>query len=133
MVVGGDMYLDPGILVKLLAPEPETAFFERELQGHSLATSELALVEVRSALFAKERAKLIPREQWLRAGARFAEMIESEIIKLSGLSHRVLRKAMQVIQACRPDVPLCPAAARMRAGAQKIHVPVFPEKLPVKI
>ena len=47
------MYLDTGILVKLLTPEPETKFFERELLGHSLATSELALVEVKSALLAK--------------------------------------------------------------------------------
>lgn len=32
MVEAGDMYLDTGILVKLLTPELETAFFERELQ-----------------------------------------------------------------------------------------------------
>ena len=55
------MYLDTGILVKLLTPEPETAWFERELRGHPLATSELALVEVKSALFGKERAKVITR------------------------------------------------------------------------
>ena len=50
------MYLDTGILVKLLTPELETAFFERALQGHAVVSSELAMVEVKSALFAKERA-----------------------------------------------------------------------------
>ena len=74
------MYLDTGILVKLLTPEPETAWFERELRGHPLATSELALVEVKSALFGKERAKVITREQRLRAEAKFAQMIESETV-----------------------------------------------------
>ena len=69
MVAAGNMYLDTGILVKLLTPEPETAFFERALRGHSLATSELALVEVKSALFAKERARLLTRDQRLRAEA----------------------------------------------------------------
>jgi uncharacterized protein len=152
MGAAGDMYLDTGILVKLLTPEPETAFFERELRGHPLATSELALVEVKSALFAKERAKLITREQRQRAEAKFAEMIEIELLTLRNLNNRVLRKASQVIQACHPEVPLraldalhvascdlaqefplCTTDARMHAAARKIHLPVFPEELPVKI
>ena len=145
------MYLDTGILVKLLTLEPETVFFERELQGHPMATSELALVELKSALFAKERARLISREQRLRAEAKLAEMIEKEILELHDLNHRTLRKATQVIQACHPDVPLraldalhvatcdlvqefplCTTDARMHAAAQKIHLPVFPENLPLK-
>lgn len=151
-VAVGDMYLDTGILVKLLTPEPETAFFERELQGHPMATSELALVEVKSALFAKERAKVITREQRLRAEAKFAEMIESEVLELRNLNNRVLHKATQVMQSSHPDVPLraldalhvatcdlaqefplCTTDARMHAAAQKIHLPVFPAQLPVKI
>lgn len=145
------MYLDTGILVKLLTPEPETAFFERELLGHAMATSELALVEVKSALFAKERAKLISPAQRLRAEAKFAEMIETKLVALRNLNNRVLRKATQVIQAAHPDVPLraldalhiascdmeqdfplCTTDARMHAAARKLHVPVFPEHLPVK-
>ena len=152
MVAAGNMYLDTGILVKLLTPEPETAFFARALLGHPMATSELALVEVKSALFAKERAKLISREQRLRAEAKFAEMIEQEILELHDLNQRTLRKATQVIQACQPDVPLraldalhvaacdlaqefplCTTDARMHAAAQRTHLPVFPENLPVKV
>ena len=151
-VAVGDMYLDTGILVKLLTPEPETAFFERELQGHPLAASELALVEVQSALCAKERVKVITREQRLRAEAKFADMIRQEILELRTLDNRVLSKAAQVIQASHPDVPLraldalhvatcdltrefplCTTDARMHAAARRLHVPVFPEKLPPAI
>ena len=146
------MYLDTGILVKLLTPEPESAWFERELRGHAMTTSELALVEIKSALFAKERAKVISREQRLRAEAKLAELIEAEILQFRNLNNRVLKKAEQVIAACHPDVPLraldalhvascdlaqefplCTTDARMHAAALKVHVPVFPEKLPVKI
>ena len=146
------MYLDTGILVKLLAPEPETVFFERELRGHSLVTSELALVEVKSALCAKERAGLITALQRARAEAKFAAMIEEDILELCNLNNRTLRKATQVIHGCHPNVPLraldalhvatcdlaqefplCTTNARMHAAAQLVHVPVFPTKLPLKI
>ncbi|MGH7976471.1 MAG: type II toxin-antitoxin system VapC family toxin [Limisphaerales bacterium] len=152
MVAAGKMYLDTGILVKLLTPELETAFFERELQGHPLTTSELALVEVKTALCGKERAGFITAAQRTRAEAKFAAMIEDGILELSGLSNRTLRKATQTVHSCHPKVPLraldalhlaacdlaqefplCTTDARMHAAAQLIHVPVFPEKLPLKI
>jgi len=152
MVAAGDMYLDTGILVILLTPEPESAFFERELQGHPLATSELALVEVKSALLAKERAKLISHEQRLRAEAKFAEIIDQELLEVHDLDHRTMRKATQVLEACHPEVPLraldalhvascdlaqefplCTTDARMHAAAKRTHVPVFPESLPLTI
>jgi uncharacterized protein len=146
------MYLDTGILVKLLTPEPETAWFERALRGHSLATSELALVEIKSALFSKERAKVITRELRLRAEAKFAEMIESEGVQLLNLNGQVLKKATRVIETCHPRVPLraldalhvaqcdlaqefpiCTTDGRMHAAAREMGIPVFPENLPLKI
>jgi predicted nucleic acid-binding protein len=146
------MYLDTGILVKLLTPEPETAWFERELQGHPLATSELALVEVKSALLSKERAKVINHEQRLRAEAKFAEMIESETVQLLQLDHRVLKKATRVIEICHPRVPVrtldalhvaqcdlaqefpvCTTDGRMHAASREMRIPVFPEELPLRI
>ncbi len=152
MVAAGNMYLDTGILVKLLTPEPDSAWFERELRGHAMTTSELALVEIKSALFAKERNKAITREQRMRAEAKLAELIDHEILTFKNLNNRVLKKAEQVIAACHPEVPiraldalhvascdlaqefpLCTTDARMHAAAQKIHVPVFPPTLPVKI
>ncbi|HXI71080.1 MAG TPA: type II toxin-antitoxin system VapC family toxin [Verrucomicrobiae bacterium] len=146
------MYLDTGILVKLLTPEPETAFFERELLGQSLASSELALLEVKSALFAKERAGLLTAAQRAKAEAKFAAMIADDIFKLGNLSNQTLRKATQIVQACHPkvplraldalhvatcdlaqDFPLCTTDARMHAAARAMHIPVFPENLPLKI
>ena len=146
------MYLDTGILVKLLTPERETAFFERELQGHALVSSELALVEVKSALFAKERAGISSTAQRARAEAKFAAMVADEIFRLVALSSQTLRKATQVIQGCHPQVPLraldalhvaacdlaqefplCTTDARMHAAAVAMHIPVFPQNLPVKI
>ncbi|HLP75450.1 MAG TPA: type II toxin-antitoxin system VapC family toxin [Candidatus Paceibacterota bacterium] len=145
------MYLDTGILVKLLTPEPETAYFEQQLRGHPLVTSELSVVEVKSALFAKERAGSIDAVRRMKAEAKFSEMIESEIVTLLNLNNRVLRKATQTIQACHPKVPLraldalhvatcdlaqefplCTTDARMHAAAQAMRLPVFPEQLPVK-
>ena len=145
------MYLDTGILVKLLTPEPETAWFERELRGRSITTSELALVEIKSALFAKERAKVITPEQRRRAEAKLSELVDQEIVRFNNLTNRVLKKAAQVIEACHPDVPLraldalhvascdlaqefplCTTDARMHAAARAMHIPVFPENLPVK-
>ncbi|MDE3067417.1 MAG: type II toxin-antitoxin system VapC family toxin [Verrucomicrobiota bacterium] len=141
-----------GILVKLLTPESETAFFDRELQGQPLTTSELALVEVRTALCGKERAARVTAAQRERAEAKFAEMIAEGILQLFELNHRTLRKAAQIVQHCRPAVPLraldalhlaacdmaqefplCTTDARMHDGARLIAVPVFPEKLPLKI
>ena len=146
------MYLDTGILVKLLTPEPETSFFEEQLRGHVLVTSELTLVEVKSALFAKERAGAITPALRQRAEAKFQEMIESEILVLRNLNNRVLQKAGQVIKACHPKVPLraldalhvatcdlaqefplCTTDARMRAAAEAMHLPVFPKKLPLEV
>lgn len=146
------MYLDTGILVKLLTPEPESAWFERELRGHAMTTSELALVEIKSALFAKERAKTISREQRIRAEAKLAELVDQEILQFRNLNNRVLKKATQVIESCHPEVPLraldalhvascdlaqefplCTTDARMHAAAKALRIPVFPENLPVKL
>lgn len=146
------MYLDTGILVKLLTPEPETLYFERELQGNLLVSSELVLVEVRSALFGKERAGLITASQRAKAETKFNAMVADGILKTLHLNSRVLGKAAQVIQACHPKIPLraldalhvatsdheqefplCTTDARMHAAAQALHIPVFPEKLPVRL
>ena len=146
------MYLDTGILVKLLTPEKETAWFEHELRGYPLGTSELAVVEVKSALLSKERAGLITAAQRKKAEAKFDELMETKIVELVSLNSRVLRKAVQVLGATHPAVPLrsldalhiascdlaqefplCTTDARMHAAARAVHVPVFPENLPLTI
>lgn len=146
------MYLDTGILVKLLTPETESSFFERELVGHTVVSSELALVEVKSALFAKERAGIITAAQRAKAETKFAAMVADGFFRLISFDSHTLRKSVQVIQACQPKVslraldalhvaacdlaqefPLCTTDARMHAAARAMHIPVFPEQLPLEI
>lgn len=150
-VAVGDMYLDTGILVKLLTPERETGFFDRELRGHPLTTSELALVEAKTALCGKERAGRITTAQRERAEVKFAVMISDGLLQLFDMNPRTFRKAVQIIQRCHPgpplraldalhlaacdlaqEFPLCTTDTRMHAAAQRMAVPVFPEKLPLK-
>jgi predicted nucleic acid-binding protein len=144
------MYLDTGIIIKLLTPEPESAWFETELRGHPFSTSELALVEVRSALFAKERARSITAAQRLRAEAKFQEWLETDLLVLHPLNLSVLRKSMQVlamthssiplrsldalhVAACdlAQEFPLCTTDGRMHDAARLLRLPTFPEKLPL--
>ena len=146
------MYLDTGILVKLLTPESDSAWFERELRGHSMTSSELALVEIKSALLAKERGRIITLEQRLRAEAKLAELMRQEILQLVNLDGVTLKKAAQVLETCHPgyplrsldalhvascdlaqEFPLCTTDGRMHDAARVMHIPVFPEKLPLKI
>lgn len=146
------MYLDTGIIIKLLTPEPETAWFENELRGHPFSTSDLALVEVRSALFAKERAGRITAGQRLRAEAKFQEWIETELLSLHPLNRTVLRKSIQVLSMTHPtvplrsldamhiaacdlsqDFPLCTTDSRMHAAARLAGLPLFPEQLPLNL
>jgi predicted nucleic acid-binding protein len=144
------MYLDTGIIIKLLTPEPESAWFETELRGHPFSTSELALVEVRSALFAKERARSITAAQRLRAEAKFQEWLETDLLVLHPLNLSVLRKSMQVLAMTHPSIPLrsldalhvaacdlaqefplCTTDGRVHDAAHLLRLPTFPEKLPL--
>jgi len=146
------MYLDTGIIIKLLTPEPETAWFEATLRGHPFLTSELALVEVHSALFAKERANRITSVQRMRAEAKFHEWIETELLVLHALNRAVLRKSTQVLAQTHPTVPLramdalhvatcdlaqefplCTTDLRMYDAARILRLPTFPEKLPLTL
>lgn len=144
------MYLDTGIIIKLLTPEPESAWFEAELRGHPFSTSELALVEVRSALFSKERARSITAAQRLRAEAKFQEWLETDLLVLHPLNLSVLRKSMQILAMTHPSIPLrsldalhvaacdlaqefplCTTDGRMHDAARLLRLPTFPEKLPL--
>ena len=140
------MYLDSGILVKLLVDEPETKFLVNALMGHPLSSSELAMTEVRSALLGKERNKKISARQRNEAWQLFNERVRSREIVLHPLNHVVLKKAIHVLECCHPavplrtldaihtaacdlsqDFPLCTTDKRMRDAAGVLGIPVFPE------
>jgi predicted nucleic acid-binding protein len=146
------MYLDTSIIVKLLVSEPDSESFIHSLEGQRLTTSELALTEVFSALLARERAGKIGVSDRRLAWAEFEARIADEEIKIEPLNSIVLRKATQCLEFCHPSVPLRTLDAihlatadlcqdfplvttdvRLAQAARTMHVPVFPEQLPVKI
>jgi predicted nucleic acid-binding protein len=143
------MYIDSAIIVKLLVKEELSEFFQKALAGVVLNTSELTLVEVGSALLSKVRTKSINEKQRLVANEIFRHKIADEQIVILPLDSPVYSKARSLIEFCHPDValrtldaihlascdicqelPLCATDSRMRAAAEKLGIPLFPETLP---
>lgn len=144
------MYIDTGVLIKLLVPEADSAFFEAQLVGEALSSSELAWTEVASALFAKERNKHISPRQRATAWQLFSDWVESEQVVLHPLNNITLKKANRILERTHPsvplrtldaihiaacdltqDAPLCTTDRRMRDAAEILGIPLFPESLPV--
>ncbi len=142
------MYLDTAIIVKLLVREPDSDWFNRKLVGHPLDTAELAQVEVRSALLAKERAGRITERERIAASEKFIAMIEDELLRLFPLDPAVLERAGHVQLACHPGIALrsldalhvatcelhhCQALSttrlRMRAACNHLGIPLLPARL----
>lgn len=143
------MYIDSAIIVKLLAKEELSDFFQDQLSELVLYTSELSLVEVGSALLSKVRTKSISEKQRLIARELFHQKIADEQIVILPLDSPVYSKARLLVEFCHPSValrtldaihlaacdisqefPLCATDSRMRAAAEKLGVPLFPETLP---
>ncbi len=142
------MYLDSCIIVKLLSAEADSSFFDRELKGQPLSSSELSVTEVFSALLARERAETLTEQERRLAWLQFEEWIEEEQIVLHRLDLRTLHKARMELERCHPqiplrtldaihvaacdlshDFPLVTTDGRMRAAARQLKIPVFPETL----
>jgi predicted nucleic acid-binding protein len=140
------MYLDSCILVKLITPEADTPFFAESLTDVPLTSSELAVTEVWSALFAKERTGKITRPQRARAWRSFSQMISLGSLELHPLQGLVLRKANHQLEQCHPlvalrtldaihlaacdltqEFPLCTTDERLRQAATLLKIPLFPE------
>ncbi|HEY1490506.1 MAG TPA: type II toxin-antitoxin system VapC family toxin, partial [Verrucomicrobiae bacterium] len=115
-----------------------------------LTTSELALTEVFSALLSRERAGKINIADRRLAWKEFQARITGEEIKIESLNSIVLRKATQCLEHCHPpvplrtldaihlatadlcqDFPLVTTDVRLASAARTMHIPVFPEQLPV--
>lgn len=140
------MYLDTSILVKLFVNEADSPFFQDALATSPISSSELAYVEVWSALMGKERANVIGKSARNAAWTNFLETIRDDALLLHPLDTTVLKKANHVLERCHPhvplrtldalhiaacdlsqDFPLCTTDARMRAAAERLGIPVFPE------
>jgi len=139
------MYLDSCIIVKLLSPEPDSVMFSQYCAGQLLHTSELAWTEVFAALIAKERAGKIPAALRERAAERFQTLVGRGTINLVPMNRVALNKANGVLKQCHPDIalrtldaihvasadlcqqfPVVTTDQRLRDGAAKLGLPVFP-------
>lgn len=142
------MYLDSAIIVKLLVREEDSPWFNRNLRGHELWSSELALAEVRSAILIKERTGRISVAHRKSAIVRLESMHKEEAIRLHPLSSAVVRHAAGLLTSCHPEVALrsldaihlatammhprgafCATDEKLRAAAKRMSVSCFPEEI----
>lgn len=142
------MYLDSAIIVKLLVREEDSPWFDRNLRGHELWSSELALAEVRSAILIKERTGQISVAHRKSAIVRFESMHKEEAIRLHPLSSAVVRHAAGLLTSCHPQVALrsldaihlatavmhprgafCATDGKLRAAAKLMSVSCYPEEI----
>jgi predicted nucleic acid-binding protein len=142
------MYLDSGIIVKLLVREPDSHWFDQALSGYALESSELCLTEVCSALMGKERSRLINTARRRAAWERFSELVATDVLRLLPLDRRVLERASAILQACSPQLALrsldalhlascdyhhseglCATDNRMRAAGAHLAIKLLPESL----
>ncbi|MBI4658596.1 MAG: type II toxin-antitoxin system VapC family toxin [Verrucomicrobia bacterium] len=100
------MYLDSCVIVKLVSHEPDSEAYHRLVIGQFLVTSELAVVEVRSALLAKERAGRISRRDRLTGWGLFQEKVRGQEFLLLPLDRHVIERAGAVIDQCHSQVRL---------------------------
>jgi len=141
------MYLDSGIIIKLLVTEQDSAYFQNELLGSRLSSSEIALTEVWSTLLRKEQQREITKIQRVKAWDAFQDKMQARQIRLHPMESRVLKKANHILESCHPkvplrtldaihtaacdlsqDFPLCTTDRRMRDAARMLKIPVFPVK-----
>jgi predicted nucleic acid-binding protein len=139
------MYLDSGIIIKLLVREPDSEYFNRTLSGQALDSSELCLTEVYSALLAKEAAGHITRGERHEAWRQFEGLVQEEILRLLPLDRRVLDRAAGILNACHPKIrlrtleaihvatcalhhcdSLCATDRRMREAGSQVAIALHP-------
>ena len=100
------MYLDSCVIVKLVSHEPDSEAYHAIVDGNSVATSELAVAEVRSALLAKERSGRISRADRMKGWRLFQDKVRDQEFVLLPLNRHVIERAGAVIDQCHPQVAL---------------------------
>jgi predicted nucleic acid-binding protein len=123
-------------------------WFNQNIKDHDLWSSELALAEVRSAIFIKERSGQVSVNQRKSALARFEVMHAEETVRLHPLNAAVIRHASGLLECCHPEVALrsldaihlataimhprgaiCTTDGKLRAAAKRMGVACFPEQI----
>lgn len=102
------MYLDTAILVKLVVREPDSAFFVDLVDGQTgVFSSELAIVESRSALATKRREGHLEAKAYATAWQHLQTLwSHGGGLTLHPVSHPVLLEAAALIEKCSSHAPL---------------------------
>jgi predicted nucleic acid-binding protein len=102
------MYLDSAILVKLVIQEWDSEFFADVVEGQrNVCSSELAIVECRSALLRKLSMGYIDKRDYSNAWSRIQALwANGGSVELLPVSMSVLKEACETIHRCAGQVPL---------------------------
>ena len=107
----GPVYCDASALVKLYAPEPESATVNLTLVGREdLLVSDLSITEVASSLARRRREGLLGHEAAARAYTKLLEHVRSGTFQCVEMTPDVHRKAERLLLASSA-VPLRAADA----------------------
>ena len=102
------MYLDSAILVKLVIREPDSEYFADIVEGqYGVLSSELAIVECRSALVRKRQHGEINARTYAEAW-KYLQLFWSRTggLSLQPVSHPVLQEAGELVERCAGHAPL---------------------------
>lgn len=101
------MYLDSAILVKLVIHEPDSEFYANLVDGqHAVCSSELVIVECRSALLRKREQGQIDSRTCTGAWERLQLHWSGGGLLLYPITLVLLREAGEIIQRCVRHTPL---------------------------
>ena len=139
------VYLDTAVLVKLLAPEPDSDYYMRLVDGQVVWSSAITVTECFSALLRKERERAITSVHRQKAWSQVERDIESGSLNLVTVTTGVLIRANGILAACHPRValrsldaihlasaercqswPVCSNDGRMRQAAAALGLPLTP-------
>jgi predicted nucleic acid-binding protein len=137
------MYIDTSVAVKLYTRESDSEACEAVVDGAVLVSSELLYCEFRSALFAKERLRMISARTRGLVWEEFERGLAERRVNLVPLGAALVREASQVLAEVHPAVPLRTLDAihlatflsieagplftkdrRMRQAAQRLKIPL---------
>ena len=108
------------------------------------------MAEVASALLLKERQKLISKSLRRSGLELFDDRIATGQLRILPINGNIYGHARRILEICHPKIgwrsldaihlavceqflnfPLCATDGRLRAAAERLHIPLFPESLPI--
>lgn len=114
------MYIDTSALAKLYIPEPESEAVQKAVEGHTLVSSELVIVEFTSVIARKLREKAISKKEAKEVLELFHSHVQDGVLETVKLESSVLAAAAKMLFDCPASIPLRTLDA-IHLGACKGH------------